>query len=302
MKTKYLLVLTLLLSVIAIGQLGCPQTTDQAEVIGVDFSFDPGNPPSTINEGGQFRVILNVVNYGKVPVRGGKIILEDGASPNWIGIDKDEAVFDVPAASEEAGQIFPGVSTVVFPASGKYYYDNLPSPQKALKIEARMEYSYTTDTSLEPYADKSKICVGKESSECTAPESRAVNTRTPLSVTKIVKDSMAGEDGGTGFSVNIHLKKLVDGTLSLTYNPDEQSENRVFIEDVRFANQPLRCDDIPNNILVIRNERVLRCTGIVSNVGELPTEGPLIVKIRYIVQTKEKFFIDVNLRATSTRI
>lgn len=310
MKTKYILIFALLASVLAFGQQNClpggvPGVVPgggegQAKTIGIDLILSEPKDGESIREGRSFKVELDVINYGTI-FTSGTIYLEDSMSDVYGGISTESILFKIDAASEEKDTIIPAREYISSPV--KYSYTNIPSSQEA-SIFATIEYPYITDTNIKPYSDKSKICVGEKSEKCPEMESKNVNTRTPLSITRINKVSMGEENGGIGFTVEIHLKKLVDGTLSSTFGLyDNLDDNKIRVDKVEFAEKPLQCEDVVNGEFSIKNENILKCDGLVSEIGSGIGIGdnfirhPLVVQLSYVVKIQRSVDITIEKRS-----
>ena len=281
MRTKYLVLIGLLLVLLAFGQAGCQYGESQAQIIGLDFSLNPEAPPSIIEPNTEFQVISTIENYGDIGTDG-RFCVEDTIDDSYGGIAKECSSFSVKAASKQNNQIFPGKQIVILPSDySSFYYRDIQSQQAS--IIASIIYDYSTKAS--PI-----ICIKDPLKQsiipCSSSEIVFVDVKAPLEITKIEKNIFRASEGLVKLKVKIYLKKQIRGDI-FPINEYNDEINAARLIGVRFANTRLSCNNGNDVIEIGETETILRCEGYINIEGVI--KHPLNIWLDYSVQTQKAY-------------
>ncbi len=302
MKTHYLLIFGLLLSVLAFGQFGCAPIgfgrESQAQIIGSDFSLNPEAPPPIVEPNTEFQVMATIENYGDVNTNGVFCVydtIDDSYGGITDAIHHCEPVL-IAGATEENGKIFPAKKVIIFPSpNSAFSYTNIQN--QPANIIATWTYDYSTKS-------QPLICVCDPSKQsivpCSSSESVYGHVRAPLDVVRVEKNLFRVSENQVRLKVKIHLKKQIAGTLLLPgaiskYNQDPK--NKVWLRQVSFAKDILTCKTLNGNaesgvIEVGETEKVLSCQGLIS-VNRVVTH-PLNIWLDYSVEIKKIYPLKIE--------
>lgn len=291
MEAKYLLILVLLSAVLAFGQVGCMPGggQSQAQTIGLDFSLMKEAPPSIIAPDTQFQVVAKIENYGDVATVG-EFCIEDTIDDVYGGISKSCEYLSIREASDENGRILPREETKMFPSAfDSFMYRDIDN-QKA-SIVATLTYQYSTEASP-------VICVKDPMRQspvaCPASQSIPVTVKAPLGISKVEKNLFRAAENQVRVNAKFYLKKRVSGDLLLPGAISafgEEAKNKVLLRGITFGPWSLDCDD-ENNIIEIKTEKVLSCSGLINVNGVI--EHPLNIKMDYAVEVEKVYPIKIE--------
>jgi len=288
MGIKHILTLTLLLSLIAFGQVGCATTDgNKARVIGLDFSLLQEAPPTVLSEGDEFQVVVKIENYGMISTSG-EFCVEDTVDDFYGGIGRNCEPFSIGAASEDSNNILPRSEIITLPtSSSSFSYKGLSN--QPVNIIYSVIYQYSTQAAP-------LICVKdplkQTATSCRTSETISVDVLAPLSITSVEKVIGRISENQVRLTVKINLRKDVNGILLLpgSVSGFEEEENKILVREVSFGPNTLNCNN--EGVLEITTEKVLRCSGVINVDGVV--KHPLNIVLDYTVKSEKNFDLTIE--------
>ena len=147
MRGGLILVLLVLLLLVS----SCQQNQEATNLGGVDIEFLENQPPTTLREGAQFNVGLNLKNNLPEAVDNIEICISDSLTDGYGGIYGKECQYVSISPAEHGGEVIsPEEVRTLFPqGGGGYYYNNLELGPDNTIILVDMAYSLHTSSRID---------------------------------------------------------------------------------------------------------------------------------------------------------
>jgi len=300
---KYIVIIAILVVLVLVsGQTGCEGGIPgfggggtQAAKTGIDYSLNTGvdyiSSGKILQQGETFLVGVHIENYDK-QARTGQICIRDNIADNFQGIssqgDGECQFFNVEAAEivkkETTGlmgkQITeerrPGVSDVYFPQDKEYSYSGLPSLLKPYDGILTVSLKYRQ--------------ISQATGTLTAPG--------------MEQPTISQEPAPIAVSVSKAIHKRQDGyKIDLDVLLQKQQQTRIFSSDfsrenVSYFNAELVPETMScltttgepiHGMIVIENEKLIKCSSLVSLLGEASQSYPLVITLDYGVDIEKSY-------------
>lgn len=300
---KYIVIIAILVVLVLVsGQVGCEGGIPglggggtQATKTGIDYSLTTGvdyiSSGKLLQQGETFLVGIHIENYDK-QARIGQVCIRDNIADNFQGIssqgDGECQFFNIAAAQvvkkettslmgkQITETITPGTTDVYFPQNNEYSYIGLPSLLKPydglLTVSLRYrQISQATATVTVPGTEQPTI------SQEPAP--------IMVGVTKTVHKTQEGYK----LDLEISLQKRQDIKI---FSSDFTQENISYF-NAEIVPETMSCSTTAgepvHGVITIGNEKLIKCSSLVSLSGQASQSYPLVITLDYGVDIEKSY-------------